>query len=186
MKLEDWSKRFGDLGAYSSRQPLEPAPTFRTRAVAAGWDYMERYALHLVRRGIEVPVRLPWFRAVDNGWEDPTGMVCVIIPHHDLHADASVFELCYTLDPEARCRQLEGESVESDHPYVFEVFQAWPGTPSLAAALSQELSSLRTRDGWFRWVQQDVMQLVTAMDVVSDAWAHRRYWFGLETGERAR
>lgn len=174
MKLEEWSRQNGMRGGWSYRQPLEPTPRFRTRVVAAGWDYMERYALHMVRRGVTVPARLSWFRAVDRGWTDPTGMVCLIIPHRDAHPEVTTFQIQYALDPEARC-----EEIENALSYPLEVFQAWPGSKPLLAALEQELETMRRRDGWYEWNAHEVMQLANTLDIVSDAWAHRRYWFGL-------
>ncbi len=174
MKLEEWSRHSAARGGWSYRQPLEPPPQFKTRVVAAGWDHMERYALHMFRRGVAIPPRLGWFRAIDRGWNDPTGMLCVIIPHRDAHPEVSAFQLQYATDPEVRC-----EEIENALSYPLEVFQSWPGSPRLLGSLEHELGRLQRRDGWYHWDAEEVMQLVTTMDVVSDAWAHRRYWFGL-------
>lgn len=174
MRLDAWLKHTGDLGSWSNRQPLEPFPSFRNRCVAAGWDYVEQYTLHQLRRGVPVPERLYWFRIIDEGWAEPTGMVHVIVPRQERSSQAPVFHLDYSSDATERCRQLEEQS---DRP--LEVFQQWPGSPQLVAALRRALYASRTTGEWYRWIQEDVMQLVMAMDVVTNAWAHRRYWFGL-------
>ena len=174
MSLDAWLKQNGELGAWSNRQPLEPFPNFEHRCVSAGWEYIERYSLHQLRRGLPVPARLHWFRAIDEGWEEPTGMIHVIVPDPVLHPEASTFQLGYSIDPAEHCARLE-----EDSPYGLTVFQQWPGSRALAASLQTALSSMTLGGGWNRWVPEEVMQLTTAMDVVANAWAHRRYWFGL-------
>jgi hypothetical protein len=174
MSLDDWLKQNQELGAYSNRQPLEPFPNFQHRCVSAGWEHIERYSLHQLRRGLPVAARLHWFRAIDEGWEEPTGMIHVIVPDPERHPDVSIFQLGYSSDPAARCAGLEADS-----SYRLTVFQQWPGSRSLARSLAAALSSTTLGGGWNRWIPEDVMQLTTAMDVVANAWAHRRYWFGL-------
>jgi hypothetical protein len=178
MKLDEWLKQNAARGGWSNRQPLEPPPRFRTRVVAAAWDHMERYAMHMVRRGLQVPARLSWFRAVDRGWSDPTGMVCLVVPHRDAYPEVGVFQIQYTTDPDASC-----EALETSLSYPLEVYQAWPGSKRLVEGIVEELAPLRRRDGWYGWDAQEVMQLGATMDIVSDAWAHRRYWIGLEAVE---
>lgn len=175
MRLDAWLKHTGELSSWSNRQPLEPFPSFRNRCVAAGWEYVERYTLHQLRRGVPVPERLSWFRTIDEGWAEPTGMVHVIVPWQEMRSPAPVFHLGYSVDTSVRCRELEQEG---DQP--LEIFQQWPGSPKLVEALRRALEGSRTTGEWYRWIQEDLMQLVTAMDVVTSAWAHRRYWFGLD------
>lgn len=175
MKLDDWAKKNSVRGGWSYRQPFEPAPRFRSRVVAAGWDYMERYALHMFRRGVAVPARLPWFRTVDRGWADPTGMLAIVIPHREAAPEIRSFQLVFAVDSDQRC-----DEIEAALSFPLEVFQAWPGSPRLLAALQEELSGLRQRDGWYAWDEREVMELASTLDVVCDAWAHRRYWFGLQ------
>src|SRR5690606_40528078 len=130
MRLDAWLKQSGDLGSWSNRQPLEPFPSFKNRCVAAAWEHIERYTLHQLRRGVAIPERIYWFRIIDEGWSEPTGMVHLIVPRHEPHTHAPAFHLDYSTDPQKRCRQLEAEG---DRP--LEVFQQWPGSPSLVAAL---------------------------------------------------
>jgi hypothetical protein len=175
MRLDAWLTRSGDKSVWSNRQPLEPFPSFRNRCVAAGWEYMERYSLHQLRRGIAVPDRLYWFRTIDEGWDEPTGMVHIIVPRRDQLVGIDRFHLGHSSDPAQRVKELEAE----DPGQPLEVFQQWPGSPSLLAALHRAFYRVRTRGEWYRWAEEDVMQLVLAMDIVTEAWAHRRYWFGL-------
>ena len=174
MSLDDWLKRHGDTGIWSQQQPLEPAPRFRHRAVAAGWEHEERVSLHQLRRGIAVPSRLRWFRAIDRGWAEPDGMVFLVTPRRDAHPDAARFLLAHAPEPGAHVEQLQ-----EHYPYRLEVFQQWPGTRSLERALHDACEHLRTRGGWYRWAEEEIASLSVAMDVVADAWAHR--WFGLDS-----
>ena len=176
MSLESWLKRHGDTGVWSQRQPLEPAPSFRNRAVAAAWEREERVSLHQLRRGVDVPSRLRWFRAIDRGWEEPDGMLCVVIPSREAHPDAERFLIAHAADPEEHARQLEGH-----YPYRLEVFQQWPGSRALERSLHDACAHLRGRGAWYRWSAEDVASLGVAMDLVTNAWAHRRYWFGLDS-----
>ncbi len=174
MRLDAWLTQNGETAGWSNRQPLEPFPSFRNRAVAAAWEYVERYSLHQLRRGIPVPDRLYWFRTIDEGWAEPTGMVHIIVEKRDLPGRADTFHLGYSADPAERLRELEAQD-----PLGLELYHQWPGSPSLLAALHRAFYRLRTQGEWYRWVEEDVMQLVLAMDIVTEAWAHRRYWFGL-------
>ena len=173
MSLADWLQSYGDRGSWA-KQPLEPFPAFEHRCVAAAWDYVERYTLHQVRRGIEVPPRIHWFRAIDSGWAEPAGMLYILTPDQRIHPDVRLFQLGWSEDPLTHCVEL------SEHyHYELEVFQQWPASRSLVEPLRRELEPLRERDPWYHLSEEYIAPLFMAMDVVSNAWAHRRYWFGL-------
>ena len=95
-------------------------------------------------------------------------------PKPEAHPSAQRWLLVHAREPEDHARELEEQ-----HPYRLEVYKQWPGSRSLENSLHRALSHLHRRGPWYRWADEDIAELSVAMDLVANAWAHRRYWFGL-------
>lgn len=173
MSLSDWSKR-NDTGVWSQRQPLQPPPRFQHAAVAAAWERMEHIAVHQLRRGVSVPSRVRWFRLIDEGWRDPTGLLAIATPRRE-EGPVDRFLLMFAEEPAAHLTELE-----ASYGCRLEVFQEWPGSVGLAHSLKRGCAHLESPERWYRWSDDEVGELSVALDLVAQAWAHRRYWFGLE------